>query len=89
LDDIELLDQLGEQQIQARSLMPRHEGREYQIAMILLQSYQYVNFSPEVTKIKVCNALRLFAKRFEKELVSYLNVVVQQEINSRNQKESS
>lgn len=66
--------------------MPRHEGREYQIAMILLQSYQYVNFSPEVTKIKVCNALRLFAKRFEKELVSYLNVVVQQEINSRNQK---
>jgi hypothetical protein len=32
--------------------------------MILLQSYKYVNFSPEVTKIKVCNALRMFSKRF-------------------------
>ncbi len=45
--------------------------------MILLQSYKYVNFSPEVTKIKICNSLRIFAKRFEKELLSYLNQVVE------------
>jgi hypothetical protein len=63
-------------------LIPRIEGREYQIAMILLQSYRYVNFSPEVTKIKVCNALRLFSKRFERELLVYLNEVVRSEIEN-------
>lgn len=55
--------------------------------MILLQSYKYVEFSPEVTKIKVCNALRLFVKRFERELLLYLNKVVDSEILSIKGKE--
>ena len=56
--------------------------------MILLQSYRYVSFSPEVTKIKVSNALRMFSKRFEKELMAYLNKVVEDEIdNIREKKE--
>lgn len=46
--------------------------------MILLQSYQYITFTPEVIKIKVCNALRKFSKSFEKELLSYLNRIVRQ-----------
>lgn len=62
----------------SKTLIPRLEEREYQIAMILLQSYQYITFTPEVIKIKVCNALRKFSKSFEKELLSYLNKVVRQ-----------
>lgn len=51
--------------------------------MILLQSYQYISFTPEVIKIKVCGALRKFCKTFEKELLSYLSKVVRMEIDSR------
>ena len=56
--------------------------------MILLQSYQYISFSPEVTKIKVCNALRLFSKRFERQLFLHLNKVIKQQliISKKNQK---
>jgi hypothetical protein len=55
--------------------------------MILLQSYKYVAFSPEVTKIKVCNALRIFVKRFEKQLLLYLEAVVQSEIEQIKERE--
>lgn len=51
--------------------------------MILLQSYQYIMFTPEVIKIKVCNALRKYAKTFERELLNYLNKVVRREIDAR------
>jgi hypothetical protein len=34
--------------------------------MILIQSYHYVEFTADMTKIKITNALRVFAKRFEK-----------------------
>lgn len=54
--------------------------------MILLQSYKYLSFSPEVIKIKVCNALRVFTKRFEKELLVYLNKVVVNEIETIKEK---
>jgi hypothetical protein len=67
------MDSGNEYAITQSSLVPRHEGKEYEIAMILIQSYKYVSFSPEVTKIKVCNALRMFTKRFEKELLVYLS----------------
>lgn len=62
----------------SKTLIPRLEEREYQIAMILLQSYQYITFTPEVIKIKICNALRKFSKSFEKELLGYLNKIVRQ-----------
>lgn len=68
--------------ISSSTLLPRHEGREYQIAMILLQSYKYLSFSPEVTKIKVSNSLRMFVKRFEKELLLYLSQVVKDELQT-------
>lgn len=68
--------------ISSSTLLPRHEGREYQIAMILLQSYKYLSFSPEVTKIKVSNSLRMFVKRFEKELLLYLSQVVADELQT-------
>lgn len=55
--------------------------------MILLQSYQYITFTPEVIKIKVCNALRKFAKTFEKELLAYLARVVRREIEARKENE--
>ena len=77
---------VGEESATGTVFIPRNEGREYQIAMILLQSYKYVDFSPEVTKIKVCNTLRLFAKRFERELLAYLNGVVNTEIEQRNER---
>ena len=48
--------------------------------MILLQSYRYVDFSPDVTKIKISNALMMFVKRFERELLIYLDKVVETEI---------
>lgn len=32
--------------------------------MILLQSYQYVDFPVDVTKIKICNSLRVISKKF-------------------------
>lgn len=67
------MDGANDEAISMSNIVTRHEGKEYEIAMILLQSYKYVSFSPEVTKIKVCNALRVFAKRFEKELLLYLN----------------
>jgi hypothetical protein len=71
----------------AKYVVPRLEEREYQIAMILLQSYQYISFAPEVIKMKVCNALRRFCKTFEKELLAYLNNVVRQEIIARKDNE--
>lgn len=71
----------------SKALIPRLEEREYQIAMILLQSYQYITFTPEVIKIKVCNALRKFCKSFEKELLAYLNRVVRKEIDARKENE--
>jgi hypothetical protein len=40
-----------------------------------------------VTKIKVCNALRIFTKRFEKELLVYLNRVVTNEIEHIKEKD--
>jgi hypothetical protein len=73
LDNMEVLDGPNRG---SKALIPRLEEREYQIAMILLQSYQYITFTPEVIKIKVCNALRKFSKSFEKELLAYLNRVV-------------
>ena len=86
-EEIELLDSGSNGVLGEFGLLPRHEGKEYQIAMILLQSYRYVAFSPEVTKIKVCNALRIFAKRFEKELLGYLDQVVMSEIEHIKEKE--
>jgi hypothetical protein len=55
--------------------------------MILLQSYQFIAFTPEVIKIKVCNALRRFCKTFEKELLAYLSKVVREEIEARKDNE--
>ena len=48
--------------------------------MILLQSYRYVDFSPDVTKIKISNALMMFVKRFQRELLIYLDRVVESQI---------
>jgi hypothetical protein len=45
LEELELLDQVNYQAFNA-NLLPRHEGKEYQISMILLQSYKYFDFSP-------------------------------------------
>lgn len=64
LEELELMDYGSDAAIASSTLLPRHEGKEYQIAMILLQSYKYMTFSPEVTKIKVSNSLRIFVKRF-------------------------
>lgn len=87
LEEIELMDTGSQFAIAQSSLMPRHEGKQYEIAMILIQSYKYVSFSPEVTKIKVCNALRMFSKRFQKELLIYLNQVVTNEIENIKEKD--
>ena len=70
------MDNASEGQIPSSSIIPRDEGKEYLIAMIILQSYRYISFLPEVTKIKTCNSIRMFCKRFEKELFLYLNQVV-------------
>ena len=42
----------------------RKEGKEYEISMILLQSYRYIEFPADLTRIKVCNSLRVFVKKF-------------------------
>ena len=44
--------------------------------MILLQSYEYLDFPVEVTRIKLTNGLRVVAKRFEKELVKHIKMEV-------------
>jgi hypothetical protein len=44
--------------------------------MIFLQSYEYINFSADLTKIKVCNDLRVFVKKFEKELSVHLKAKI-------------
>ena len=54
----------------------RHEGKEYQIAMILLQSYRFVDFPGDLTRIKVSNSLRVFSKKFEQELVVCLSRII-------------
>jgi len=50
----------------------REEAKEYEIAMILLQSYQYVDFPVDVTKIKLSNGLRVVCRKFEKDLMSHI-----------------
>lgn len=42
----------------------RQEGKEYETAMILLQSYEYVDFPVDVTKIKLSNGLRVICRKF-------------------------
>lgn len=42
----------------------RKEGKEYEIAMILIQSYKYIEFPADLTRIKICNSLRVFSKIF-------------------------
>lgn len=85
LENIELLSQPRSKG--SNNLIQRLEEREYQIAMILLQSYQYISFAPEVIKIKVCNGLRKFSKSFEKALISYLNKMVRIEIDNKKENE--
>ena len=48
--------------------------------MILLQSYQYIDFPPDLTRIKICNSLRVFSKKFEKDLAVWLNNVFEQKV---------
>ncbi len=50
----------------------RSEAKEYEIAMILLQSYEYVDFPVDVTKIKISNGLRVICRKFEKDLISHV-----------------
>ena len=50
----------------------RQESKEYEIAMILLQSYEYVDFPVDVTKIKISNGLRVVCRKFQKELISHV-----------------
>ncbi len=40
--------------------------------MILLQSYEYVDFPVDVTKIKISNGLRVICKKFEKDFISHI-----------------
>ena len=88
LEELENYEKDTKGRIGSAAVIPRHEGKEYQIAMILLQSYQYISFSPEVTKIKVCSALRAFSKRFERLLLQHLRKVIHEQLllSKKNQK---
>lgn len=62
----------------------RQEGKEYEIAMILLQSYRFINFPADLTRIKISNSIRVFSKRFDAELAACLNAVLELKTEQKN-----
>lgn len=55
----------------------RNEGKEFEIAMILIESYRYIDFPADLIRIKVTNSLRIFCKRFDTELGECLSRILE------------
>lgn len=60
----------------------RNEGKQFEIAMIVIQSYKYIDFPQDLTRIKISNSLRIFLKKFDQELVKCLRGIMQNKIRN-------
>lgn len=55
--------------------------------MILLESYKFIDFGANLIRIKISNSLRVFNKKFDFELATCINKVLEEKMEKSSREE--